>query len=262
MIGIITSTLFLPILWGSGGSYGTIPPPPVVEQARGAALPLEFVYCDDVAALDAAWYYDWDWQQPCETDAEFVPILWNVAQAAHMGELPEGEWLLTMNEPNYRGQGVASPQEVAAIWPTLEATRRKLVSPAVSACESASDPNCLNQNWLEEWMALCQDCRYEAIALHWYGCDVDQLTAYLDRRHAQFPGKDIWLTEFACSPWWEPYGYAAPEEFMAQALEAIRQRPWITRYAWFASRTYLCPWFEPLVSYDGLTGLGQIYSED
>lgn len=244
---VITATLLLPwLLFASQ-------PEPFAFPARGAALPYEFVVCQDIAELGASWYYDWDWKQPCDVGAEFVPMVWNVGQVEHLAELPDSVWLLGPNEPNYAGQGVATPADVAAVWPLLEATGRALASPAVSACENPDAPACLNPTWLEEWAALCQDCRYEAVALHWYGCDVAALAAYLDMRHAQFPEKEIWLTEFAC-------GRAGdPGAFMAGALEAIRARAFVTRYAWFATRTGLWPGLMPLVDDGGLTELGYTY---
>ncbi|MHC4620470.1 MAG: glycosyl hydrolase [Planctomycetota bacterium] len=242
---MITYTLVFPLMFASyqppGYDYGV-----ACASCR----------CEDVEALGVDWFYNWGLSSDCPGH---IPMVWGIENVAQVGELSSDGWLLTINEPNYRGQAVASPGQVAAIWPQLEATGRKLVSPAVSACEDRRDPNCLDPFWLEKWVAACEDCRYEAVALHWFGCDIELLTAYLDRRIAQFPDKEIWLTEWACSPLWHeyyPHLYPTPEDFMRAALPEVRVR--VDRYAWYATRPP--EWyFKPLVDESGLTLLGEIY---
>jgi hypothetical protein len=221
---------------------------------KGAALPYQEMVCGDVAALDARWFYDWDYKNPCPaSQAEFVPMTWSVRTLPQADQLPKGEWLLGPNEPNYAGQAVASPEEVVVAWPTLEATGRKLVSPAVSACEDPKDANCLNPLWLEQFMASCARCRVDAIALHWYGCDVNALAAYLDKRAHQF-NKPLWLTEWSCPDW-----AGNPVVFMQRALPVVQAR--VERYAWFATRTKGWPYLDPLITGDNLTSLGSVYRE-
>ena len=218
-------------------------------------MPYQYQICGDAATLHAGWRYNWSYVDSCsQSSVPYVPMVWRHTHI-HSVNVSANGWLMGPNEPNYRGQAVASPQEVADVWHLFEATGRRLVSPAVSACEDPNDSNCLNPNWLEQWVAACEGCRYEAVALHWYGCNVSQFTSYLDRRHAQFPGKQIWVTEFGCQRW------GNPEWFMRQAIDAIERRPWITRYAWFATRTNDWPWMLPLVDGGGLTSLGEVYVE-
>jgi hypothetical protein len=219
---------------------------------KGAALPYSQVVCGDVAALGARWFYDWDYRNPCpDSQAEFVPMVWSIRALPQPSQLPKGEWLLGPNEPNYSGQAVASPQDVVVAWPTLEATGRKLGSPAVSACENPKDTNCLNPLWLEQFMELCAKCRIDAIALHWYGCDVNALAAYLDKRASQF-NKPLWLTEWACPNW-----AGNPIAFMQAALPVVQAR--VARYAWFATRTGSWPDLDPLLIGSNLTPLGSVY---
>jgi len=224
--------------------------PPGPAGLKGAALPE--IVCSDVTALGASWFYDWSYKNPCpDSQAEFVPMAWSVRALPQPNQLPKSEWLLGPNEPNYKGQAVASPEDVVAAWPTLEATGRKLVSPAVSACENPKDTNCLNPLWLEQYMALCAKCRIDAIALHWYGCDVNALAAYLDKRARQFD-KPLWLTEWSCPNW-----AGNPVAFMQKALPVVRGR--VDRYAWFATRTGSWPYLDPLITGGSLTLLGSVY---
>jgi len=237
----VTFTVLLPvILFGAAFASG-----------RGAALPYEQVVCGDVEALGATWFYNWDLVNPCPgSRAEFVPMIWSIGQVAELRGLSADGWLLGPNEPNYRRQAEALPEQVAAIWPALEATGRNLASPAVSACESKYDRNCLDRYWLEKFMSACAGCRIEAVAVHWYGCDADALAAYLDRRAEQF-GKPIWLTEWACPTW-----AGDPVQFMREALPMVEAKT--ERNAWFATRTAGFRFFEPLID-DGLTSLGETY---
>ncbi len=133
----------------------------------------------------------------------------------------------------------------------MEATGRKLVSPAVSACENPKDANCLNPLWLEQFMTLCARCRIDAIALHWYGCSVNDLATYLDKRARQF-NKPLWLTEWSC-----PNSAGNPAAFMRAALPVVQAR--VDRYAWFATRTGSWPYLDPLLAGSNLTPLGSIY---
>ncbi len=219
---------------------------------KGVALPYIETACADVAALGVTWFYDWGYKNPCpDSQAEFVPMVWSIRTIPQPSQLPTGEWLLGPNEPNYKGQAVASPEDVVAAWPTLEATGRKLVSPAVSACENPQDTNCLNPHWLEQFMTLCAKCRIDVIALHWYGCSVNALAAYLDKRASQF-NKPLWLTEWACPNW-----AGNPVTFMQKALPVVQAR--VARYAWFATRTQNLPYFDPLLAGNNLTPLGSVY---
>ena len=228
------------------------PSPPGPVGLKGAALPYNQLVCGDVAALGATWFYDWDYKNLCpDSQAEFVPMAWSIRALPQANQLPKGAWLLGPNEPNYSGQAVASPQDVVVAWPTLEATGRKLVSPAVSACENPKDTNCLNPLWLEQFMALCAKCRIDAIALHWYGCDVNALAAYLDKRASQF-NKPLWLTEWSC-----PNSAGNPLAFMQKALPVVQAR--VARYAWFATRTASWPYLDPLLVGSNLTSLGSVY---
>lgn len=161
------------------------------------------------------------------------------------------EWLLTFNEPNYATQSNITPEQAVAMWPLLEATGRKLISPAVGHCEW-NIPGCVDDGWLEKFMSLCVGCRIDRIALHFYGCSSNKLFDYLDKRWAQY-GKLIWLTEFAC-----PSTVGDSIRFMNDTVSELKNHH-VERYAWFATRTNSWPEFLPLVTNDELTALGLKY---
>jgi len=244
---MITDTLlvFLPVILAGATYSGSF--------VRGAAMPYGQEQCSDIATLGVSWYYNWHYIDPCPgSRSEYMPMVWG-AEFPTGAQFGGAGWLMGPNEPNYRGQAVATPEEVAAMWPQVEATGRRLVSPAVSACESESDDNCFDRFWLEKFMTACQDCRIDAISLHWFGCDVYELAAYLDRRAAQFD-RPLWLTEWACPSW-----AGDPAAFMRQALPVVEART--ERNAWFATRTAGWQWLDPLVGAMGLTELGREYAQ-
>lgn len=222
----------------------------VVPQ-RGAALTT--ADCGDVATLGAGWWYNWSTDARGCNAKGFVPMVWG--QLTAVPTLTDnGAWLMGFNEPNYRGQAELTPQEAAAMWPLLEATGRRLVTPAVSACEWLGNPACLNRQWLEQFMAACDGCRFDALALHWYGCSAVDLFVYLDSRHRQYPTLPIWLTEFGC-----PSYAGDPVAFMRDAVPMLRRLPYVHRYAAFATRTPDWPEFPPLVADGALTAVGRKY---
>jgi len=235
------------------------PEPPEPLQ-RGAALAYGDTHCQDIEKLNAGWHFNWGETDPCpHIHAEFVPMIWGKTSAVPV-LVDDGEWLMGFNEPNYKGQAVMLPEEAAAMWPYLEATGRKLVSPAVAACES-SNPNCLYDpyQWMDEFFEACQECRIDAIGVHWYGGPGASLEAHLEKMAVY--GKPLWLTEFGFT--WENILYC-----MKEALPIVRKMT--VRHAWFAAR--LDPALMPPDAYtfgpltlidpqtDQLTALGEWYS--
>lgn len=178
--------------------------------------------CADIRLTGAQWYYDWwyyGWN--CDPVIPFVPMVWDEETVISATQALTGTgWLLGFNEPNLPSQANMTPALAFQLWPQLEATGRKLVSPAVFA--STNCPGC--GTWLEEWWSLCQartpePCRVDAIALHWYGCDTVMLEQYLQRRTLQFPGLPLWLTEWGCNTGTE----AEQASYTAAALPIIQR---------------------------------------
>jgi hypothetical protein len=146
-----------------------------------------------------------------------------------------------------------------------EVARRKnlkLVSPAVNYCGDCvseggvtfTDP----VTYLDAFFAACKDCRVDAIAVHWYACDVSALKWYISRFTKY--GKPIWLTEFACGD--RPHDQITVEvqkKYMVDALDYLENEPAVARYAWFSGRNNEIPAINLLGGSGQLTDLGRLY---
>jgi Glycosyl hydrolase catalytic core len=212
------------------------------------------------------WWYNWAPRAAATAAAlEFVPMIWDEATVG--ATLPAGtKYLLGFNEPNFKAQANLTPAQAAGYWPMPQATARAagvpIVSPAVNFCGPAASCNGTDPyQYLKDFFAACAGCQVDAVAVHWYNCDLPSLRDYLEPGGAlegfeQF-GKPIWLTEIACaidgdtSP-------AGQEAYMRQAVPYLEANPRIFRYSWFSA--------DPipgarLTTTDGApTALGRVYA--
>jgi hypothetical protein len=195
-----------------------------------------------------SWWYDWGSQPSSAPPAaiDFVPMIWGKDQVTDT--IPSGSsYLLGFNEPNFKNQSNMSPQQAADAWPGVEAIAQAqgipIVAPAVNFCGSAQDPsNCADPSvtdpyaFLKQFFADCSGCKVDAIAVHWYNCDLPSLQAYIDgssnlEGFLQF-NKPIWLTEFSC-------GNSATVDdqktYMQQAVAYLEANPRVARYSWFSA---------------------------
>jgi len=219
---------------------------------RGAGVPYPYRHlaCGDLVTLHVSWWYDWDTTGPA--CAGFVPMVWGGATVTSTLPCGAGGWLLTFNEPNLPAQSNMTPALAAALWPTLEATGCKLVSPAIYAGYAYAD------DWQAQWLAACAGCRFEALAVHWYAwgnCPmpaVDGFRTFLtaQRALADELGVELWLTEYGC--------YTRPEEFAALAVPIADELT--DRQAIWAMYTDEYPNWPPLIAGGLLTDLGAKYA--
>jgi len=116
-------------------------------------------------------------------------MIWNAVNIDKiMASLPPGsEWLLGFNEPNYEHEANMTAEECAKLWPKLEATGRKLVSPAMAMMNGIE--------WMDHFFGNCTGCRIDAVAIHTYEGTPGGTKYWIDQ-YAKY-GKPIWLTEFA-----------------------------------------------------------------
>ena len=191
----------------------------------------------------ASWYHAWTSSPPAylgRTQARFTPMMWgagSVTPESLAAASQQGRWLMGFNEPDMGGQADMSVEEALALWPRLEETGQRLVSPAV-AWGGADEGG-----WLDRFMQGAQErgLRVDAVAVHWYGGDWrpraarDQLIAYLDAVRQRY-GKPVWLTEFALMRFDGGQTVPAPRiqaRFLTLAAGAMSRRPWLRRWAWF-----------------------------
>jgi hypothetical protein len=166
--------------------------------------------------------------------------------------LPAGSrYVLGFNEPNFKSQSNLTAMQAATDWPMVEAaakaTGAKIVSPAVNFCGSStntsgcSDPAVTDPyTWLKDFFNDCTGCEVDAIAIHWYNCDLPSLKAYIEgnvdaggglQGFVQF-GKPIWLTEFSCGG---SSTEAQQKAYMQAAVPYLEGNPHIQRYSWFSA---------------------------
>jgi hypothetical protein len=194
-----------------------------------------------------AWWYNWSLAGTPPAGIEFVPMVWGEKSLG--AALPSGaRFVLGFNEPNFKAQANLTPQQAAAAWPMVEAKAHAagaaLVSPAVNFCGSASnsagcsDPTVTDPySWLKDFFAACNGCQVDAIAIHWYNCDLPSLKAYIEGNDkglegfVQF-GKPLWLTEFSCDG---SHSVAEQKAYMEAAVPYLEASSAIARYSWFSS---------------------------
>ena len=199
---------------------------------------------DAMHEVGATWFYNWaesDSQTPAPAGVEFVPMIWG-ANAVNDPTLAtasgNGDVLLTFNEPDLTGQANLTVEQALALWPRLEATGRRLGSPAPAF--GGADPG----GWLDRFMtgARSRGYRVDFIAVHWYGSDfsaaaVGHLRSYLQAVHDRY-GLPIWLTEYALISFSGGRPTYPTEEqqvsFITSSTDMLESLSYIERYAWFA----------------------------
>ena len=199
----------------------------VVRPGSNATRPKRGIACawndaaapEKVRAVRAAWYYNWGGApSPGVAGAQFVPMEWGGKSAAF-----GGDHLLGFNEPDMPSQSDMTVDEALRRWPTLAASRGRLLgSPACAR----------SHGWLPEFMRRSSELglRVHFVAVHWYGgTDPDRFVRDVRAYHAAYR-KPLWITEFACAVW-KP---GAVYEFMRRVLPALDRMEFVHRYCWKA----------------------------
>ncbi len=194
---------------------------------------------DDVSA---GWYYNWssnNRSMPGPADVEYVPMIWgqkNVTDATLAEAKKEGDVILGFNEPDMAGQADMTVEAALDAWPKLEATGRRLGSPAVAFGGDTKG------GWLDRFMtgAGQKGYRVDFITLHWYGSDfsgaaADQFLGYVDAVHKRY-GKPIWVTEYGLMNFGGSPKYPTQAQlvtFINGTTKGMQKRSYVERYAWF-----------------------------
>lgn len=104
------------------------------------------------------------------------------------------------------------------------AGRAYLIAPAVSNGPSGKD-------WLNHFLAACQDCQISAIAVHWYdnAWNIQYFYDYMNDILALVNGRyGVWVTEFHANG-----DYGQQQSFLAQVSQWMDARYLMSNYAWF-----------------------------
>jgi hypothetical protein len=221
-----------------------------VYASEGDAQPL--------ASVGARWTYDWAARSALRgSTVEYVPMAWgsgsvtsgNLAtwQAARRSRA--AAWLLGFNEPDLGSQSNMTPDEAIRLWPKLQSTGLRLVSPAMASPYTRSQTHPA-KTWLDDFMSQAQArrLRVNAIALHFYGDwtdpgNVDSIERAIAHVHARWH-KPIWVTEIGVMPAWKWEGHAPhrpPTAALARAylrrvLAMLARHRFVARVAWFMDR--------------------------
>ncbi|GAA5854058.1 hypothetical protein JCM9279_004366 [Rhodotorula babjevae] len=218
--------------------------------------------------LDMCWVYDWSSAggEGVKDGVMYVPMLWGPKQVDGWEEnakkaLAAGAThVLGFNEPDLPEQANLSPSAASQLWKDhIEplAGSAKLVSPAVTNGVKLDNGTSMGVPWLVDFLAACDGCTINALALHWYDSagNTAYFTSYLEDSHKTL-NKPIWLTEYM--------GTGTPAEqktFLEFAVPYLEKQDWIERHAAFGD--FLDnPVAEFIAADDGsLNDLGKAYSE-
>ncbi|XP_045173982.2 uncharacterized protein LOC123535392 [Mercenaria mercenaria] len=219
------------------------------SQKKGVAHWAANFLCDDFTVLDnMTWWYDWRCSLNYYHDngictsvidnyeSTFIPMVWgfywNTDYTCHT-DVSNAGVLLGPNEPNHQSQSDLTPAEAAAAWPSFESNSNglALVAPSAAPCGSGCNGN--TTEWLDEFFALCTDCRVDYIATHTYWCGVDKTMDFLQMIYDRY-GKPIWLTEFACRH--KKNNPAKVLSYMQEILPRLESATFIHKYAWYMAR--------------------------
>jgi len=129
-------------------------------------------------------------------------MCWGAKQeATFKSKVPPGsKWhtVLGFNEPNESGQSNMSPEAACALW-------RRVLSPMKNAGHRVVSPatTCGPDGlaWMQKFVKVCPDAKFDIIALHWYNQGMTDFKARLNAYHNAFPNYIIWVTEYAQQNW-------------------------------------------------------------
>jgi hypothetical protein len=153
----------------------------------------------------------------------------------------------------------------AAVTAHVDATKNlpgnvRVGSPAVT---NGEDTNANGDKkgiaYLQNFMSACttQGCRVDFMVAHWYGDNIADFKKHINAFHAAFPGKPVWITEFALNA-----GKGDASKFLQDAMQWLDdpKQSWIEKYAYHMAAPDVAG-LQYLVNSDmsGLTAAGKIY---
>ncbi|CAE6408215.1 hypothetical protein ACGC1H_001613 [Rhizoctonia solani] len=182
----------------SGGSTGLDPSKKLLLAWTSGPTNLEkFGYGTRVGGM-------YTWSPWCPDNAKTIGIpcfqqLWGFKQKSsftqQVGSTPS-KLIFGFNEPNQGDQSNMSAQDGATLWNTmikpLKNDGAKLVSPACTSAPSG-------KTWIQDMMNACGSdrCKFDFLAIHWYGTSIESFKAYVDDFWATFKIPII-VSEYAC----------------------------------------------------------------
>ena len=179
------------------------------------------------------WAYNWESWKPSgfPSNFEYVAMQRTASGITNLynNMISTGsKTLLGFNEPDIADQANMSPDTAVTLWkqyiqPLKTSLGLRLGSPAVS-----NGPQGLP--WLQQFVSKCTGCSIDFIAIHWYGSDYDSFVNHLLAAKNAFPGKKLWLTEFALNL---GASASAQLQFYYRAKTYLDNAEFVERYNWF-----------------------------
>ncbi len=215
---------------------------------------------EDASALSpgVSWFYNWHFQSSNDYSSvgvEFYPMVWGDSAESLAGlenTLKSGKppsYVLVLNEPNLKGQAFITPQRAAKVYNAVEAIVGsrgiKLIGPhmalgsSTEASITAFDP--IEKKdvtytymipYLKAFLHYVGEEGVNAVAVHSYG-NMGELKWLVGMLQETFPGKEIWITEFA---WWGAKDDNEEIAYMKEAVDLFEKTPAVKKYAWFMAR--------------------------
>ncbi|KAF4421782.1 Interferon-induced GTP-binding Mx2 [Fusarium acutatum] len=195
---------------------------------------------------DLTWYYNYK-PHPSpvyenNTSLQFVPMLWGAPDGFDDTSFLENvtaqiisgrniTYVMGFNEPDNsmaNGGSDMKPKDAARYWiKQLEPLRKlgiSLGAPAVTGAPSGF-------TWLADFVEACKgNCTFDFIPIHWYG-SFDGMASHIAGVLDVFPGKKIWVTEFAL----DFSSLAATQDYFQTSVKYLDGNKNVTHYSYFGS---------------------------
>ncbi|KJA23184.1 glycoside hydrolase family 128 protein [Hypholoma sublateritium FD-334 SS-4] len=180
-----------------------------------------------------SWQYNWGATPPdylSKSGIPFIPMQWGTSGIANFASIVKAQGaktILGFNEPDLSSQSNINATYAATLWKQyinpLSNSGVRLGAPAVSSGSTGLP-------WLSAFLAACSGCTIDFIPLHWYGTGAQNFNKYIGQVHTQFPGRPLWVTEFASTSLNDTEVY----NFMVNTTSYMDSLSWIEGYSWFA----------------------------
>lgn len=239
---------------------------------------------DDFRAIapGVSWFYNWHFETkdtpPSDAKVEFVPMLWGNTQERLSGlerYLAAGHKpraVLSINEPNLKGQAFITPEETAALYMKGKAIADKYGIPTVgphmalgsAANESIKAMDPIEKKevtytfmvpFLKAFLTYLDPNDVSATAFHAYG-NMGEMRWAVGMMAKDF-NRPVWVTEYAQ---WNVPNEAAGLRYLIESTDFLERHPSVPGYAWFKERVGNNPKISLFTKKSGeLTALGKAY---
>ncbi|KAF4125449.1 Glycosyl hydrolase catalytic core [Geosmithia morbida] len=209
---------------------------------------------------DLSWYYNYgELPSPVysgKDSFEFVPMMWG----ANSSNPEDTTWLdsvtslmddqgvnvshvLAFNEPDAPsswGGSDLDPKIAARAWvANFEPLARRGVKLGLPGCTGGTG----SLPWLRQFLSNCSDilaersessskrnCTWDFLPVHWYD-NFEGLASHIGERRGEWPGAEIWITEYA----YANQDLSATQAFYNETAEWFDGQDYIGRYSYFGA---------------------------